>query len=340
MLAFSSPEWDSAVAILLASRHMQTRAGTGPAGGSPLVVTGAAGFVGSRFVPSLASLPVRALARGHVDHLPPDVPQVEVDLVTGSEALRRAFDGARAVVHLAGHNETVARRDPDRALTETAVMARHVADAATAAGVERIVYLSTVHVYGDQVADGAVLTEQLPPEPRSTYAITRLACEHLLAQADAELVVLRMTNAVGAPADPSVDRWTLVAADLCRQAVTHGTLQLRTAGLQWRDFVDLGDVCRILRASTDPATVDAGVYNLASGRSHTIRHVAEIVQDTFEQLTGTRPPLQAPDPTGPEPAAHHVSVDALAAQGLGADTPVAESIGELARFCLDHKEGL
>ncbi len=31
-------------------------------------------------------------------------------------------------------------------------------------------------------------------------------------------IVLRLSNALGAPADPGVNAWTLIANDLCRQA--------------------------------------------------------------------------------------------------------------------------
>ncbi len=304
-----------------------------------LAVTGAGGFVGSRLVAALGDHPVRCLVRTPVDYLPTEA-QVEVDMLSEPDALTHAFTGVHAVVHLAGHNEVVARQEPDRALAETALGARHVAEAARAAGVERVVYVSTVHVYGPPSTDGEVLTEDQAPAPRSTYAIARLTCEHLLAQADLDLVVLRLSNALGPPADPTVDRWTLVASDLCRQATLTGTMALHSAGLQWRDFVDLGDVCRVISASTDPDQVAPGVYNLASGRSRTIRSVAELVQDTFERLTGTRPELHAPEPDGPAPPATHVSVERLAAQGQHPSTPVTASIEELARFCLEHKDCL
>ena len=81
---------------------------------------------------------------------------------------------------------------------------------------------------------GAVLDEHLRAEPRSAYAISRLACEHALAAAlgpDTELVVLRLTNSVGAPADAAVDRWSLVANDLARQGARDGTLTLRSHGV-------------------------------------------------------------------------------------------------------------
>src|SRR3546814_9959550 len=62
--------------------------------------------------------------------------------------------------------------------------------------------------------------------------LARLASEHLL-QSGPDTVVLRLTNAVGAPAHPSVDRWTLVAADLCRSAVSTGSSEERRVGEGW-----------------------------------------------------------------------------------------------------------
>src|SRR3546814_5587857 len=85
-----------------------------------------------------------------------------------------------------------------------------------------------------------------------------------------------------------LDRWTLVAADLCRSAVSTGELVLRSTGQQWRDFIGLADVVRAIAASTDPAKVPAGTYNLASGTSTTVRELAELVQDRVEARTGKR----------------------------------------------------
>src|SRR5204862_996025 len=136
----------------------------------------------------------------------------------------RAVQGVDAVVHLAGRNEVAAAADPDDAITEAATSAQRVAEAVAAAGCARVVFVSTVHVYGVRLAPGATVDEDVAPEPRHPYAIARLTAEHVLARAaatgDFALTTFRLTNAVGAPADPSVERWTLVANDLCRQAVT------------------------------------------------------------------------------------------------------------------------
>src|SRR5581483_5898779 len=118
------------------------------------------------------------------------------------------------VVHLAGADEVVASRRPAAALANTVVATERVAEACASAGVRRLVYLSTMHVYGDRIVPGAVLDEEMRVEPRSTYAISRLASEHVVkgfSRGAYELVTFRLTNSLGAPDDPSVDRWSLVA---------------------------------------------------------------------------------------------------------------------------------
>jgi len=305
-----------------------------------IVVTGAGGYLGGRVVEHLsgAGHAVGALSRGPAPWLP--VPVAAIDLVDDPVDLAGALDGAAAVVHLAGANEARAVTDPERALTSTIVAARRVAHACVAMGVKRVVYVSTMHVYGAALEPDAGITESTVPQPRNGYAIARLTAEHLLAAAGVDVVVMRLTNGVGAPVAPQVDRWSLVVNDLCRQAVTDGELRLRTDGLQWRDFVPLADVCRVLAAAADPATVPAGTYNLSSGRPSTVRAVAELVQDAVEAATGRRPPLQGPPAQGQPTAPYIVSAARLAALGLEGDTPLRAAVDETVRFCLEHEAEL
>jgi UDP-glucose 4-epimerase len=303
-------------------------------GPGALAVTGAGGYLGSRLVADLARSgpPARALVRARLPWLGTRDQHV-VDLLEPVDVVASALDGCASVVHLAGHNEVVAARDPDRALAETLVAARHVTEAATAAGVRRILYVSTVHVYGAALRPGAVVDEQVAPAPRGVYAVARLAAEHLAA-AGPDPVVLRLTNAVGAPAHVDVDRWTLVAGELCRSAIEANELVLRSSGQQWRDFIGLADVVRAIALATDPEAVPAGTYNLASGRSTTVRGLAELIQDRVQARTGRRPELKAPDRDGPDPDAYRVDATKLAAAGFQAQQPLADAVDEIIDLCL------
>ncbi|HEX3978755.1 MAG TPA: NAD(P)-dependent oxidoreductase [Solirubrobacteraceae bacterium] len=314
-----------------------------------VLVTGAGGYVGGRLVRSLQDegRTVRAIVREDTPWL--DIEQVECDLsrIDRSE-LASHCAGVEAIVHLAGENEVEAARDPFTALSSTVTASMRLAEAAREAGVTRVVYLSTVHVYGDRMAPGVSLTEDMRPEPRSAYAISRLASEHViagLAGDDGELVILRLSNSVGAPLHPSVDRWSLVANDLARQGALNGRLALRTAGIQWRDFVALDDVCAALGAAarTDDTGLAPGTYNLGSGVAHTVLDLAHLVQDAFEERTGRRPPLDAPapPPESERDAPYHVSVTRLAGGGVTPDaTPLPQAVAETVAFCLDHRSSL
>lgn len=307
-----------------------------------MLVTGAGGYLGGRLVKALADAGtrVRASARTWSPVLEPADEVAMLDLLGDQALVRRACEAVDTVVHLAGPNETVAAADPDAALADTVVAGQRVADAAALAGVHRIVYVSTVHVYGAAMVPGALLSEQTVPEPRSPYAIARLAVEHLVAASGSEAVVLRLTNGVGAPAAPGVDRWTLVANDLCRQAVLEGTLRLRSSGMQWRDFVALEDVCRVLIACSAGSEAPSGTYLLGSGSPMTVRDLARLVADVVEAETGTRPSLEAPPPQNRPLKPWRVDVGRLAALGLDATVSLESAVRETVRFCLRHRDAL
>jgi len=311
-----------------------------------VLITGAGGYIGGRLVKTMldANWRVRALVRESATWL--DVEQTVCDLADGAQdVLSAAFGGVQTVVHLAGENELVAAREPAAALAATVVATERISEACAQAGVKRLVYMSTVHVYGERAAPGVTLTEDMRPEPRSAYAISRLASEHVaatLATGAYELVIMRLTNSVGAPEDPSVDRWSLVANDLCRQGSRTGRLELRSSGVQWRDFVPLGAVCSTIATAsrTGDGVLPPGTYNLGSGRPTTVRELAHMIQDTFEQQTGERPELRAPEPGPNPPAPYHVSVERLARHGLRLADPLEEAVAETVSFCLDHREEL
>jgi len=308
-----------------------------------VVVTGASGYLGGRLVEHLVAggHHVRAIGRQPPPWLMAAGGDHEVvDLAR--DVPPSALAGADAVVHLAAPNEVEAGDDPAGTVATTVAITANVGRAAAAASVGRVVYLSTVHVYGPAIVDGAVLTETTATAPTHPYAVARLQSEQAMAReiGDDRLVVLRLTNAVGAPAAPVVARWTLLVNDLCREAAVAGTVTLKSAGDQWRDFVPLVDVVRIATLATNAAGLPSATYNLGSGTPATVRSMAARVQDAFRRLGGVEPKLLAPDPSGPAPQPYRVDVSKLAACGVRADGDIGAAVDETARFCIEHRESL
>jgi UDP-4-keto-D-FucNAc 4-reductase len=131
-----------------------------------IVVTGASGFIGRELVQ-------RAREAGHVV-----VPLSRGDATMhgtyeDADALARAFSGSDAVVHLAAR----AHRGGTDADFECNVRAtRAVARAASAAGVRRLVFLSSIGVNGN-VTRLKPFDEGDTPAPVEPYARSKLRCE-------------------------------------------------------------------------------------------------------------------------------------------------------------------
>ncbi len=311
------------------------------------MLSGAAGYVGSRLAQSLTSsgVEVHFLVRRRVSYLEGN--QIVVDLARPTQGLVDIFSNMQAVIHLAGPNELVTWNSPEDSMNEASSAAWHVSQAAAAAHVPRLIYLSTAHVYGAATLPGMVVTEETSPEPRSPYSVARLNCEHIfqeraynMAHGVTAVVCFRMTNAVGAPARPAVRRWSLVANDLSRQAALNGEIVLRTNGLQYRDFIHIEDACDILYAATDLNHLNAGIYNMASGASITILDLAKLTQIAYTLLTGKKLPLRYPTegPTPHEPSVY--SVSKLATRGLAPSRSLTDAVIETVDFCLRNRSRL
>ncbi len=137
---------------------------------APVVVTGAAGFVGRALCAHFAAAgrPHRAIVRD----LPPGVARVATrialgDLATAPAArLAAALEGAAVVVHLAGRAHALVEPAAEAEYHAANVTAtERLAAAAVAAGVRRFVLASTVKVYGEATLPGRPWRAGDPPDP-------------------------------------------------------------------------------------------------------------------------------------------------------------------------------
>ncbi|GAB5447717.1 NAD-dependent epimerase/dehydratase family protein [Gymnodinialimonas sp.] len=306
-----------------------------------VLVTGGTGYVGARLAAYLAGegAEVVVSTRQPVHALPylPGAAVAQVDF-SDKASLRAAMEGVDIVYHLAGANEIVAGQDPQRAVTDTITASLNALDAAVDAEVRRFVNFSTAHIYGPLVGR---ITEASPTKPTHPYAITNLAVEHFVQRCDAmgriEAVNIRLSNAVGAPLHAHVDRWTLVATDLCRMAVERGELRLQSDGTQARDFVPLSDVVRIAAAlgQRPRADLGEGAFNLGNGRTETVGTIAQMIQAAYQARTGQDIAIHyGPAPATVSNAAPlEFSIDRLRALDLVPETSLEAELAQTLDAC-------
>ncbi|MEE8525032.1 MAG: NAD-dependent epimerase/dehydratase family protein, partial [Thermoanaerobaculia bacterium] len=139
-----------------------------------IVVTGGSGFLGRHVVGALAAgeVPVRALDLRFGDDFAESAPGVEMlrgDFLDG-DFLRPALAGADTVVHLASKNV-----DHDGSGFEQVNVegTRRLCAVAAAAGVRRLIYVSSVGIYGHGVHSDA--DESTPVRPDTPFSRSKAA---------------------------------------------------------------------------------------------------------------------------------------------------------------------
>lgn len=308
-----------------------------------VLITGGLGYVGGRIARTLAesnTLFLRLSTR-QAGMQPPtwlrngDI--VPLDLMS-EEDLDKACHGMRCVIHLAAMNEIDSAKDPEQALVVNGLGTLKLLRAAERAGVERFIYFSTAHVYGAPLV--GEISEQTIPRPVHPYAITHhIAEDFVLAANDQGIltgIVLRLSNGFGAPINAEVNRWTLIANDLCRQAVTSRKLVLRSSGLQRRDFITLTDVGRAVTHFIGLLASDCrdGLFNLGGETSLRIIELTERIADRCEAVLGFKPPIERVEPKpGESSASLEYRIDKLKATGFNLTGDFNEEIDATLRLC-------
>ena len=149
-------------------------------------------------------------------------------------------------------------------------------------------------------------------------------------------MVIRLSNAVGAPTHSDIDRWTLAGNDLCRQAIVERRLTLHSSGVAKRDFLPLHDVCRatehLLRLPGGEMT--QRLFNVAAGCNLSILELAELVASRCEQCLGYRPEIVRPAPRPGETAGDfQFSCERLGSTGFQAEGSLVREIDAMLEFC-------
>jgi nucleoside-diphosphate-sugar epimerase len=260
-----------------------------------VVVTGAAGFIGSTLTDSL-------LADGHevvgvdafVDYYPRPVKERNLArarehrsfrLVEGALQdldLAPVLEGAAQVFHLAAQAGVRASwgQEFDVYCDNNVLATQCLLEASVAAGVPRLVYASSSSVYGD--SPELPLREDAPCRPLSPYGVTKLAAEHLGRLYERghglPVVSLRYFTVYGPRQRPDMAFHRFLTA--CRDG---RTISLYGDGEQTRDFTFVADAVAATRRAAESGRPGC-VYNVGGGErvsvNEVLRRIAEITGRT------------------------------------------------------------
>jgi len=190
--------------------------------------------------------------------------------ITDAAAVQSAMQHVDAVVHLAAllHIVNPAPRLKDKYFQINVGGTTNVMNAAARENVRRVLYFSTVAVYGD--SGGCVLNEETPPNPKTFYEETKLEAEEIVLSARNEKgqsigTVLRLAAVYGSRIKGNYRQLLKALSKGCFIPVGHGRNR--------RSLIYDKDVARAAVLALEHPNADGKLFNVSDGEFHTINHI-------------------------------------------------------------------
>jgi UDP-glucose 4-epimerase len=205
------------------------------------------------------------------------------------------------IIQLAGTNDVDSAQNPELAHRVTAEGTSALLNNAVDNGVERFIYFSTAHVYGAPLTGN--FTEESPTNTTHPYATTHLEAELAVGAAHERGEILgirvRLSNGFGRPMTYEAADWRTLTSDLCRQAVLEKRMEMRTDGLQERNFITKTDIARAVQhlIALPTSQISDGLFNLGGSQSQTLLAMATTIQERAQEKYSIEIPLHRPEPT-------------------------------------------
>jgi UDP-glucose 4-epimerase len=293
-----------------------------------VLVTGAAGFIGSTTAEQLLDLghevvALDSLVRGHRDNVPDRA--IFVEGQCGDGALIRSLDVFDACIHFAARIEPAdSMSRPETFFANNVGQSFAMLEALIATGTTKVVFSSSCAVYGNQVE--MPIDEKRATGPHSPYGETKLMVERGLSwmseRGRLRAASLRYFNAAGATLahperhNPEIDLIPLALdAALGRREVlsVFGTDYPTSDGTCVRDYIHVSDLAdahvRTIHALDEHRDL---TLNLGTGTGSSIFEVI----DSVRRVTGREVPVRLA-PRRPGDPAEAVDSNAKAREVLG-----------------------
>jgi UDP-glucuronate 4-epimerase len=311
---------------------------------SPILVTGAAGFIGAYVAARLRALghdvvgcdnfndyydPALKHARVAALLAPPGVRCERVD-VSDAPALRELFERHRPVrvVHLAaqaGVRHSITH--PQAYVSSNLVGFANVLEAARLGGVEHLVYASSSSVYGDSTQT-PFEESQRTDAPVSLYAATKKANE-VMAHAYSHLHGMRCTGLRFFTVYGPWGRPDMAYFSFAQRLVAGSALPVFADGLLQRDFTYIDDITEgVARLALSQRRANDSACDIFNIGNHQPVTVLEFIQ-TLSGLLGVTPKLDFLPMQPGDVHATCANVDKLRARvGFEPATPLREGLAK------------
>jgi UDP-glucose 4-epimerase len=249
-----------------------------------ILVTGGAGFIGKHLVKFLIEKGYLVTIFDNFSNSEKNSVAFHVNMgakiiegdITKFEDVINAINGHDIVIHLAAKisvEESI--KNPSETFHINVDGTKNVLVACEKTHVKKLIVASSAAVYGESLPN-VKLTEDSKVDPISPYGESKVMMEHeiskFIAKHNINCIILRFFNIYGIGQSPE---YAGVITKFMKKITTNKPLEIFGDGMQTRDFVSIKDVIDSIYDAIENGK--NGTYNIASGKTITIKELAEFM---------------------------------------------------------------
>ena len=254
-----------------------------------LLITGVAGFIGSNVAKRFRNegyhvVGIDDLSGGCIENIPDGIEFIQGDLAEDS-FVKGLPKNCEKILHLAGQSSgEMSFDDPIADLHKNAVSTLNLIRYGMDNGSERIVYASSMAIYG--IVPDVAVTESQSSNPLSCYGVGKLAAENYLKiyQNHLPYVSLRMFNVYGPGQEMDNLRQGMVSIYLA-QALASGKIEIKGSLERYRDYIFIDDVVEAWFRSTISTSFLNQELNVGTGIRTTVCELITLIETKISGTT-------------------------------------------------------
>ena len=249
-----------------------------------VLITGVAGFIGSKVAKRFIAEGYKVygiddLSSGNINNIPKDINFIKADLIDPL-SLSKIPSTCEIIIHLAGQSSgEISFHNPIEDLKKNTITTLNLINFGIKNKVKKILYASSMSVYGDFNCSNAGVKEEDEFSPKSCYGIGKLSSEKYLKiyQNQLPFVALRMFNVYGPGQDMNNMRQGMVSIFLS-QAIKDKKIVMKGSLGRFRDFIYIDDVVECwYKASLNENILNQAI-NIGTGKKTTVNDLVKKIQ--------------------------------------------------------------
>ena len=253
------------------------------------LVTGGAGFIGSHVAKRLLDegqevIVADNLLTGCIENVPKGARFIYIDLANDNQYYKLNGLHPKAILHLAGQSSgEISHESPVNDLDINTKATILLGNWARKQNCNRILFASSVSVYGNGITPGKPMSEKDHPQPKSFYGCSKLSSEYYLRVFNQSFGInttsLRLFNVYGPGQNINNMKQGMVSIYLSYilfrdEIVVKGSLD------RFRDLIYVSDVVDVITGIIDDERTFNKIFNVGTGRKTLVRDLIGLILAT------------------------------------------------------------